>query len=176
MIIIIEIHHCVCSSPIFGLQFLGKTEKCRTLCWLLKRSDRHLVRTGFAISPVGYTAVEQSAVGDRCRTYNHGVWINSSIRPPYVNGVVYLNDEAGHSSIRPSIFNHSKTLKLCYTILPFLTSIISNLHYVSPRRTTSGPLWRRNRSCYWFFERAWSQAKRRANDATPRCVSVSKQV
>ena len=44
--------------------------------------------------------------------------INSSIRPPYVNGVVYLNDEAGHSSIRPPIFNHFKTLKLCYTVLP----------------------------------------------------------
>ena len=43
----------------------------------------------------------------------------SSIRPPYVNGVVYLNDEAGHPSIRPPLppspmFNHSKTLKLCY--------------------------------------------------------------
>ena len=45
--------------------------------------------------------------------------INSSIRPLYVNGVVYLNDEAGHSSIQPLIFNHSKTLKLCYTVLPF---------------------------------------------------------
>ena len=39
---------------------------------------------------------------------------HSNIRPPYVNGVVYLNDKAGHSSIRPPMFNHSKTLKLCY--------------------------------------------------------------
>ena len=36
---------------------------------------------------------------------------------PYVNGVVYLNDEAGHSNIRPPMFYHSKTLKLCYIIV-----------------------------------------------------------
>ena len=35
---------------------------------------------------------------------------HSNIRPPYVNGVVYLNDKAGHSSIRPPMLYHFKIL------------------------------------------------------------------
>ena len=144
---------------------------------------------------------------------HHTSRINSNIRPPYVNGVVHLNDEAGHSSMRPPMFYHSKTLKLCYIIVWNLVFCIlvrwlmsskplekasksfvkrlsrrqcfseeSNLHHVSPRRTTSSPLWRRNlTSCYQLFERRPRSPRNRKDVPTMRhrdvfqCQSKSKR-